>query len=219
MSDLTLVIGNRNYSSWSLRAWLAAEQTGAPFATEQVWFDEDRDRRRRLSFGPTGKVPVLIHGTVVVWDSLAIGEYLAECFPEAGLWPHDQVARARARALCAEMHAGFPAIRERLSMNIRASRPHRDRGPEVAAEVERVVAIWTDTRREFGKGGPYLFGTRTLADAFYAPVVTRFRTYNVPLDGAAAAYAAAVVELPAMQDWMSRAASEGHPSAVYDGIA
>jgi len=218
VSDFILYIGNRNYSSWSLRAWLAIEQTGLPFREERVWFDEDGDRNRRLELSPTGRVPVLRHGDLVIWDSLAIAEYLAELAPQAGLWPADRAARARARSLCAEMHSGFSAVRQRMSMNIRRRVPWSDRGPEVEAEVRRLISIWTDTRREFGAGGPFLFGRRSLADAFYAPVVTRFRSYGVTLEGEAAAWAAAVMDLPAMRDWVAKAESEGHPDPPHDAL-
>ncbi len=216
--NLRLVIGNRNYSSWSMRAWLALEQTGAPFVEEQIWFHQDEDRAKRREHSPAGRVPVLKVGTFAVWDSLAIGEYLAERFPDAGLWPRDVDARARARSLCAEMHAGFPAIRERMPLNCRARRQPRDRGPLVAEEVERVGAMWAETRREFGAGGAYLFGARSLADAFYAPVASRFRTYAVTLEGAAGEYAETVLAMPAVQRWMDAAANEEYVAEPYESM-
>jgi glutathione S-transferase len=218
MSELTLIIGNRNYSSWSMRAWLALEQTGAPFREEMIWFDEDEDRRQRLAHSPTGRVPVLHHGERTIWDSLAIGEYLAEKFPEAGLWPSDPAARARARSLCAEMHSGFFAIRNRLPLNCRARTAPRDRGPEVEAEVSRIAEIWTDTRKEYGAGGSFLFGSRTLADAFFAPVASRFLTYAVTLEREAAAYAEILLAMPPVLDWMEKAEKEGHPDPPYDAL-
>jgi glutathione S-transferase len=218
MAELVLTIANRNYSSWSMRAWLALEQTGAPFREELIWFDEDADRRQRLERSPTGRVPVLRHGQLVVWDSLAIGEYLAETFPEAGLWPPDRAARARARSVCAEMHSGFGAIRSRMPMNVRARKPLRDRGPEVASEIERVRQLWTDARREHGSGGPYLFGTRSLADAFYAPVACRFVSYGVRLDGEAGAYVETLLRTPAVRDWIERAEREAHADPAYDDV-
>jgi len=210
MSDFTLVIGNKNYSSWSFRAWLAMEQTGAPFTEKQIWFDEDRDRQKRRQYGPTGKVPVLLHGDLRIWDSLAIVEYLAEQFPARGLWPAASAARARARSVCAEMHSGFMAIRNEMPMDTRARHQPQDRGPEVAAEIARVVELWEGTRAEFGKGGPFLFGQRSIADAYFTPVISRFVTYAVPLEGAAAAYRDAVLALPAVQRWMKAAAAETH---------
>lgn len=218
MNELVLHIGNRNYSSWSMRAWLAVEQTGQPFREEITWFDEDDDRRKRLAFSPTGKVPALRHGDLVIWDSLAIGEYLAETFPDAGLWPRNAHARARARSLCAEMHAGFQALRGAMPMNCRARKPYRDRGADVAADIARIDDAWSTTRREFGAGGAYLFGARTLADAFFAPVASRFLTYGVKLEGESGAYAKELLMMPAVERWMIAAESEGHPQPKYDAI-
>ena len=218
MSDLLLVIGNHNYSSWSLRAWLALEQTGLPFREKIIWFDEDRDKRRRTEFSPTGRVPVMIHDDLAVWDSLAIGEYLAELAPDAGLWPVDRKARARARSLCAEMHAGFPAIREKMPFNVRGRTGYRDRGTEVAREIQRMISMWTATRREFGDGRPYLFGGRSLADAFFAPVAARFRTYGISLDDEAAVWVETVLNMPAMRMWCEQAESEGHPNPAFDAL-
>jgi glutathione S-transferase len=218
MPDLKLVIGNRNYSSWSLRAWLALEQTKLPFHQEIIWFDEDGDRSRRLGFSPTGRVPVLLDGDLAIWDSLAIGEYLAELAPDAGLWPEAPAARARARSLCAEMHSGFAALREGMPMNVRGRATARTPDPAVAKDIDRVTAMWSETRREFGQGGPLLFGARCLADAFYAPVASRFRTYAVPLSGPAAAYTEAVLDLPAMRTWAAEAESEGRSLPGYDAL-
>ncbi len=214
--DLVLYIGNCNYSSWSLRAWLALEQTELPFEEFQIWLDEDSDRTKRGEIGPTAKVPVLRDGDLLVWDSLAIGEYLAEIAPTAGLWPPERAARARARALCAEMHAGFQAIRNKLPMNVRARTPWRDRGAEVDADIRRIIDMWDSTRRVFGSGGPYLFGRRSLADAFYAPVVYRFRTYGVELEGEAAAWAETMLQHSALRRWEERAEAEGHAQPAYD---
>jgi glutathione S-transferase len=216
MEKLVLTIGNRNNSSWSLRAWLALEQTGAEFEEDQIWLDSDPERKQRLERGPTGRVPVLRHGEVTVWDSLAIGEYLAELFPDAGLWPHDRAFRAHARTIVAEMHSGFFAVRENMPMNCRTRKPFVDRGPQVAAEVERISEIWNDTRTRFGAGGEFLFGVRTLADAFYAPMVSRFETYGIPLDGRAAEYAAAVRAMPALREWCARAEAETHIIQGFD---
>lgn len=210
MSDFTLVIGNKNYSSWSLRAWLAMEQTGAPFTEKQIWFDEDRDRAKRRQYAPTGRVPVLLHGDLRVWDSLAIVEYLAEQFPARGLWPAAPAARARARSVCAEMHSGFVALRREMPMDTRARFAPKAPSPEAAADIARVIEIWASTRAEFGPGGPFLFGQRSIADAYFAPVVSRFVTHAVPLRGAAAAYRDAVLALPALQRWMQAAAAETH---------
>jgi glutathione S-transferase len=216
MSDYVLTIGNRNYSSWSLRAWLVLKQTRAPFTEDQVWLDEDLGRAERLKRAPTGKVPVLRHGERVIWDSLAIAEYLAEQFPIAGLWPPGMEARARARAVTAEMHAGFPNIREQMPMNCRVTKPYRDRGAAVGREIKRVIGLWEETRARFGRAGAYLFGELTIADAFYAPVASRFKTYGVPLEGAAASYAETQLAMPAMQEWVAKAGEETHSLEIYD---
>ncbi len=218
MAELVLFIGNRNYSSWSLRAWLALDQTGLPFREEIVWFDEDPDRTRRRAIGPTGRVPVLRHGDVVIPDSLAIAEYAAELAPEAGLWPADRTARAAARAVCAEMHAGFPAIRSSLPMNVRARRTARERPRDLRHEIERMIAIWNDARAAHGQCGPFLFGKRSVADAFFAPVAFRFRSYAVPVEGEAARWMETILDLPAMRDWAAKAEDEGHPQPAYDAL-
>jgi glutathione S-transferase len=215
---MTLVMGNRNYSSWSMRAWLALEQTGCSFEERVIWFDEDGDRRKRLAVAPPGRVPVLLHGRRVVWDSLAIVEYLAELFPEAGLWPAETTARARARSLCCEMHAGFFEIRNRMPLNCRARKEPRDRGPEVRAEIEMMTRMWSETRHEFGAGGPFLFGERSAADAYFAPVASRFRTYAVALEGESARYASTLLDLAPVRAWLEAAERESHPDPEYDRI-
>ena len=216
MSELTLVIGNRNYSSWSLRAWLAMKQAGARFSEIQIWFHEDGDRSRRLAYSPAGKVPTLQHGEIAVWDTLAIAEYLNECFPEANLWPRDVRARARARTLCAEMHSGFSHVRAQMPMNCRARKEAHDRGPDVTADVRRLVDIFEETRQDHGSSGPFLFGARSLADAFFAPIASRFITYAIDLPERAREYCRTLMESPAMQEWLEAAASEPHSVAEYD---
>lgn len=212
VSGLLLVIGNRNYSSWSMRAWLAIRQTGTPFREETIWLDEDRDRERRLGLSPAGRVPILRDGSLTIWDSLAIVEYLAEAFPGGRLWPADRADRARARSLASEMHAGFQAIRSRLPLNCRARTPWRDRGPEVAAEIDRVARIWREAR------GPFLFGAWCAADAFFAPVASRFRTYGVALEARSRRYADAILERDDVNAWMAGAEAEGHPQPEYDAL-
>jgi glutathione S-transferase len=219
MTALTLVIGSKNYSSWSWRPWLALKRTGAPFEEVLIHLD-DADKVARIArHSPTGKVPVLVHGEVKVWESLAICEHLAELFPEARLWPEDRAARAHARAVATEMHAGFGALRATLSMNLRgrSTRP-RDKSnlsPEVWADIERIVALWDDCRRRHGRGGPFLFGDFTIADAMYAPVVGRFRTYQVPLPPSAREYGDAVWAWPAVREWLDAARTEP-PIPRYD---
>jgi len=218
MAEMVLYLGNRNYSSWSLRAWLALEQSGLSFREEMIWFDQDADRRQRLGISPAGRVPVLVHGGLAIWDSLAIAEYLAELAPDAGLWPEERAARARARSLCAEMHSGFPAIRKDLPMNVRAHTAFRQRGSAVAKEIDRLTSMWTDTRREFGAGGDLLFGSRSLADTFYAPIAFRFRTYGIETHDEATAWLEALLNLPPMRDWAMKAESEGHPAPAFDAL-
>lgn len=208
MKPLCLYIGNRNYSSWSLRAWLALRRTGAAFEEVVIPLDRSDTARKLRAHSPSARVPVLKHGRATVWESLAIAEYLAEQFPTARLWPRDPAARAVARAVSAEMHAGFVALRTRMPMDIRARYPDTGRTPEVAADIRRIVELWSECRRRFGRGGEFLFGRFTIADAMYAPVVSRFVTYGVTLDGEAAAYRDAVWRWPAMGEWVEAAAHE-----------
>lgn len=205
---LTLVIGNKNYSSWSLRAWLALNHTGTPFEEVVVPLYEAGSTAAITRYSPSGKVPVLRDGDVTVWESLAICEYLAEKFPDKGLWPRDGAARAVARAISNEMHAGFRALRDTMVMNIRAKGRKVEMGDAVTGEIQRIADIWAAARAKFGAGGPFLFGTFTIADAMYAPVVTRFRTYGVALEGEAKTYADAVWDMPAMQTVRKAAAAE-----------
>jgi glutathione S-transferase len=211
MAKLSIIVGSKNYSSWSLRAWLALEQTGAPFDEVVIALDRPETKGEIARHSPSGRVPALHDGERVVWDSLAIAEYLAERFPEAGLWPADENARAIARAVSAEMHSGFSALRQNMPMNMRASAPGRGRAPGVDEDLARIFAIWRECRERFGAGGPFLFGRRSVADAMYAPVVSRLTTYGVALDETAAAYSRAIWELPAMQRWL--AASRLEPAA------
>ena len=208
MSDLSIVIGNRNYSSWSLRAWLALDHTGAPFEAVMIPLSRPETKGAILRNSPAGKVPVLRHGDLTVWDSLAICEYLAEVFPEAGLWPAAADARAVARAVSAEMHSGFVALRSNMPMNVRASLAGRGHTPDVDADIARIVEIWETCRRRFGGEGAFLFGSFSVADAMFAPVVSRFKTYDVDLSEECRAYADAVLALPAMQAWAVAARDE-----------
>lgn len=208
MSPLTLIIGNKNYSSWSMRPWLLLRQVGIPFEAVRIPLYVPGSEIDLAKWSPSGKVPALHDGEIRVWDSLAICEYLAERFPEQGLWPADAAARAVARSVSAEMHAGFGALREHMSMNIRARHPGQGRTPECLADIERILAIWTDCRARFGSGGDFLFGRFGVADAMFAPVVLRFETYGVALEGAARDYADAVLALPALQAWVADAVAE-----------
>lgn len=208
MNPLTLVIGNKNYSSWSLRPWLALKQAGIPFAEVRIALYTPESKQQILAWSPSGKVPALRDGDLVVWDSLAICEYLAERFPDTGLWPAQREARAVARSACAEMHSGFPELRSRMSMNLRRAFPGQGMTPEVARDIGRIDQIWQDCRSRFGAGGDFLFGAFTVADAFYAPVVLRFQTYGVALGPVAQAYSDAVLALPALQQWVAEARAE-----------
>jgi glutathione S-transferase len=200
---LKLVIGNKNYSSWSMRPWLALRANGIPF--EEVFIplytDDKADKERILSFSRAGKVPTLVDGDVTVWDSLSIIEYLAERFPRAGLWPEDRAARAHARSISAEMHSGFMALRNECGMNLH--RPIRGiaLSDDVRENVARIQAIWAECYRRYGKQGPFLFGAFGGADAMFAPVVHRFRTYAIPVEGDSRQYVDAMNSLPAFAEW------------------
>ena len=206
MSEPTLVIGNKNYSSWSLRPWLAMRVAGIPFAEHRIPLYGPGSKDQILVYSPAGKVPCLADGDLRVWDSLSICEYLAEKHP--GLWPQDPAARALARSVSAEMHSGFANLRAKMSMNIRKRYPGLGRTPESLADVARIVSLWSDCRARYGKGGPFLFGAFSIADAMYAPVVLRFRTFEVELPVDCRAYSDAVLALPAMQDWIAAAMAE-----------
>ena len=209
MADLTIYLGNRNYASWSLRAWLALKATGAAFEEVVIPILVPGSKETLLKYSPSGKVPALHHGDVVVWDSLAICGYLGDIFPDAGLWPTDPAAKAMARSISAEMHSSFMALRREFPMNIRSSFSGRDISPEAQTDINRVMALWRQCRNRFGeKNGDFLFGPFTIADAMYAPVVTRFRTYKIDLEREADAYCDAIMSLPAMQEWAAAARNE-----------
>jgi glutathione S-transferase len=207
--SLTLYIGNKRYSSWSLRGWLAARMTGEPLEERMIWLDRPETRAQLLQTSPSARVPVLIHGGRTLWDSLAIGLYLDRQFPAAGLLPGEADAQAHALSVAAEMHSGFQALRDNMSMDLVAQLPGQGRGEGVAEDIARIVALWTDCRQRFGAGGPWLFGKApNLADCFYAPVATRLRTYGVALNGAAAAYCETLLGWPLFREWESAAPGE-----------
>jgi glutathione S-transferase len=208
MSRLTLVIGSKNLSSWSLRPWLVLEHLGIPF--EEVLVPLDRPETGDLirEHSAAGKVPVLRDGDLVVWDSLAIVEYVAELHPDAGVWPQDRAERAEARAVAAEMHSGFSPLRRMMPMAFKDFLASPEVTPRLEANIDRVTTIWTSLRQRFKARGPFLFGTFSAADAFYAPVVSRFRTYRVPVSGEAATYASTIWGLPAMRRWLEGARAE-----------
>lgn len=205
---MVLVIGNKNYSSWSLRAWLALKLAGLPFDEVLIPLDLADSRARLREHSPTGRVPVLKDGDVIVPESLAIIEYAAELRPEARLWPADAGARAVARAVAAEMHAGFAALRQHMPMNIGRRAPGKGEAPGVADDVARISEIFRTCRTRFGQGGDFLFGAPGAADAMFAPVASRFRTYDVALDPVAQAYADAILRHPAFQAWEAAAVAE-----------
>jgi glutathione S-transferase len=205
---MKLVIGNTNYSSWSMRAWLAARASRLPFEEVQIDLDAPDTSAQIAAFSGAGRVPVLIDGDLVVWDSLAICEYLAEAAPEARLLPADRRARAHARSAMAEMHAGFSDLRSHLPMNIRRPVQGRPLTPGAEQDVQRIFEIWGEARSRFGGAGPFLYGDFTVADAYYAPVASRLRTYAVPLGPVAAAYVDAVFDHPFVQEWVARANAE-----------
>lgn len=215
MKELTLVVATKNYSSWSLRPYLALAHTGQPFREVVVPLGQADTTSLIAKYSPSGRVPALQHGELVIWDSLAICEYLAEQFPQAKLWPQDTAARAMARSVTAEMHSGFTALRNHMPMNLRARRPGEGRAPGVAEDIARITGLWTECRARFGQGGPFLFGAFSIADAFYAPVVTRFVTHGVELDAGGAAYRDAVLALPALKAWTEAAQGEP-PVARYE---
>ncbi len=205
---LRLIIGNKNYSSWSLRPWIAMKTAGIAFEETVISLEASDFKAQIIALSGAGKVPVLLDGDVRVWESLAILEYLAEKFPDAGLWPAQEHARAHARAVAAEMHAGFLPLRRDLPMNVRRPVKPRPLDDGAGADVARIETIWKECRAQFGAGGPFLYGRFGAADAMYAPVVWRFHTYAVEVNAATRAYMDAVLGLPASREWYQAARRE-----------
>ena len=206
---LKLVIGNKNYSSWSMRPWVAMKAGGIDF--EEIFiplYTGPADKQRLLDVSPAGKVPALIDGDVTVWDSLAIIEYLAECFPEARLWPDAREARAHARSISAEMHSGFAALRNECGMNLHRPVKAKPLSEAARSDIARVQEIWTDCRTRYGAQGPYLFGEFSAADAMYAPVVHRFRTYAINVSPVVRDYMTAMIAFPAFAEWTAAGLGE-----------
>ncbi len=218
MTSLTLIIGNKNYSSWSLRPWLAMKQFDLSFTEILIPLYTSESRSQTLQYCPdgNGKVPILLHQNRTVWDSLAIFEYLSEMFPERSWWPGDSVARAVARSISAEMHSVFLTLRNQMPMNCRATLPGKEVSSEVQADVDRITTIWRNCRETYGVKGSLLFGRFTIADAMFAPVVLRFQTYQVALDPICQAYMNAVLALPAMQEWLEAAYTEAETIPAYE---
>jgi glutathione S-transferase len=211
-APLTLVVGNKNYSSWSMRAWVALRGCEIAFTERLLKFHSQEWQDHIGALSPSGLVPVLWEGNprtgFATWDTLAIVERAHEISPGAGVWPAEPRARARARSICAEMHGGFRALRSAMPMNIRSRYPGKGMNPDVAKDIERISALWSAATQEFGRGGPYLFGAFSAADAYFAPVATRFVTYDVKLTGAARDFQLAVLDAPAVRAWSADAVKE-----------
>ncbi len=205
---MKLVIGNKNYSSWSLRPWIAMKQIGLTFEEIVIPMAMPGTKTEMQKYAPTGLVPVLIDGETAVFETIAILEYLNDKFPDAKLWPKDIATRAHARSIAAEMHGGFAALRRDCPMNIRRPVKKHIVSPEAQKHAERIDALWTDARMRYGKGGPFLFGHFTNADAMYAPVINRFHVYDLPRSKSAQAYMDAMMALPAWQEWEKASRAE-----------
>lgn len=207
MTEYTLIIANKRYSSWSMRGWLAVKLTGVEFAEIVVPLDQETTAAAIAEHSPSGLVPALKHGPRTIWDSLSIIEYLAELFPGAGFWPEDPEARAFARSVSAEMHSGFRALRTEMPMNIGASKPGHAHSEDADRDSQRIMQIWRDCLHVFG-GGPFLFGPVGAADIMFAPVVTRFETYGVTMDEICRTYARNVMTWPPVVGWGEAARAE-----------
>ena len=220
MAKLTLVIGNKNYSSWSLRPWLALRMAGLDFDEVRIPLYTPGSHDAILRHSPAGRVPVLRDGDATIWDSLAICEYVAELAPQAGLWPDDRAVRAHARSISAEMHAGFTALRTAMPMNLRIERASLAAPPPatVEADIARITAIFEECRARHGAAGDFLFGRFTIADAMFAPVATRFRSYSVTLPPRAQAYADAIWSLAPMREWVAAGVAETERLADYEAL-
>ena len=208
MAKLHLVIGNKNYSSWSLRPWMALTMAHIPFEETVIPLDQPQTKKRITEHSAAGRVPILHHGKLSVWESLAILEYLAEMFPEKKLWPQGKAARAAARSAASEMHSGFAALRDACPMNLRRPRKAVALGEAVKADIARIDTIWRECRRAHARKGKFLFGAFSNADAMFAPVVTRFDTYDVKVSNESRAYMEAVLATQAFQGWKKAALEE-----------
>ena len=208
MAALTLVIGNKNYSSWSMRPWVLMKQLGIPFEEKKLRFHSTEWDAEIERWSPSRLVPVLWNGDQTVWDTLAIAEAMHEWFPEKGVWPKDATARAFARSASSEMHSGFRDLRGAMPMNIRSSYPGKGMSPAVQANIDRIEGLWEEARARFGSGGPFLFGAFSAADAMFAPVTSRFRTYAVKLSPESQRYCDAVLAAPGVRAWVDDAVKE-----------
>lgn len=216
MSSLEIVIGNKAYSSWSLRGWLAVKLSGRPFVEVRIPMYTDQWEKRIGGLSPSGRVPVLRDDDTVVWDSLAIGEYMAENYPGSVGWPHERTARAAARSVVAEMHSGFAHMREEMPFNCRVQVPGLRFSPQAMEDAARAQSIWRDCRATYGSGGPWLFGTFSLADIAYVPMALRFLTYGIPLGPLESDYSEAVRNHPAVREWCEDARTEAEVIPEYE---
>jgi glutathione S-transferase len=214
--SLTLVLANKAYSSWSMRPFMVMRHFAIPFKEIVIALGQETTRADILEYSPSARCPALIDGDLVIWDSLAIIEYVAEKYPDRPIWPRDHAARAIARSMAAEMHAGFQGLRSHLPMNMRRAVQRRELTPEAAADVARIEAAWAAARERFGAGGDFLFGSFSAADAMFAPVVNRLHVYDVPVSTAARAYMEAIMALPAYRDWQRDAEAETLHIAKYE---
>ena len=205
---MKLVIGNKNYSSWSLRSWFLLKESGFDFEEIRIPLDTQSSTDEILKYSPAGRVPVLLLGDEAIWDTMAIAETVNDRWPEKSIWPQDPAARAHARAISAEMHAGFEALREAMPMNCRAMGRKVPLTDAVTADIDRIFDIWTDCHHRYRGEGGWLFGEFSVADAMYAPIVLRLRTYGINLPESACAYPRRLLESPAIQDWLAESESE-----------
>ncbi|MBI1423232.1 MAG: glutathione S-transferase [Gammaproteobacteria bacterium] len=216
MDKFTLVIGNKNYSSWSLRPWLLMKQFGISFEEIRIPLYQAETKAAIQKYSPSGLVPALIHGDITVWDSLAICEYLQDLYPSLVMWPRERAARAIARSAAAEMHSGFAAVRTHMPMNCKKSFPGKGLNAETEPQVARITQLWRECRAKYGKGGAMLFGDFSIADAMYAPVAIRFTTYQVKLDAVCQDYVSSLLALPVMQEWFAAARAETEVLSAFE---
>ena len=216
MVKLKLLIGNKNYSSWSMRPWVLMRHSGIEFEEMQVPLQQPDTRQRVLQYSPTGKVPCLIADGASIWDSIAICEFLNEEYPDKNLWPVGRMTRAMARSASAEMHSGFQNLRTHMFMNVRGRFPTKGREPGVQEDIDRIQELWANCRDRFAKGGKFLFGGFCIADAMFAPVVLRFQTYGVDVTKASKEYMDTILGLPAVQEWIAGAKAETWTIPAYE---
>ena len=218
MKQLNLIIGNKKYSSWSFRPWLLLKMAGIPFPETQIFIRKENTDAKIRRYSPAGRVPVLVDGAVTVWESMAICEYLAEKFPKKGLWPKGDRAKGVARSVSHEMHAGFQALRQNLPCHFLARYRDFHVAPEARPDIDRIGEIWKGCRELWGKGGPFLFGKFSVADAMYAPVVFRFLAYSVKVDAVSRKYMRTIESLPPSSEWVRAAREETTIIPAYENI-